>query len=117
MRFYTYPKCSTCRKAKNWLDANEISYDEIHIVENPPSTDELKELLRISELPIKKFFNTSGLRYRELGLKDNLDDLTEQDAIQLLSSDGMLIKRPIITDGKSVSIGVNFETYEKMWLK
>lgn len=117
MLFYTYPKCSTCRKAKNWLDTNYISYNEIHIVENPPSASELKVLVQASGLSVRKFFNTSGMKYRELGLKDKLDDMSEQDALTLLSSDGMLIKRPIITDGKSVTIGVNEEVYEKMWLK
>ena len=99
--FNEYPKCSTCKKAKKWLDDHEIRYDDRHIVENNPSKDELKEWLAKSNKPVRKFFNTSGRLYRELGLKDKLDSMSEDEQLEILTSDGMLIKRPL-RDRKSV---------------
>ncbi|MBA9026880.1 arsenate reductase family protein [Peribacillus huizhouensis] len=116
LTFYWYPKCGTCRKAKNWLDAHELTYKDIHIAENPPSSSELKELFRNSGLELKKFFNTSGQKYREMGLKDRLKDASEQEMLELLASDGMLIKRPIVTDGKKVTVGFKEEEFEKNWI-
>lgn len=89
----------------------------IHIVENPPSKEDLRNLHEKSELPLKKFFNTSGMRYRELGLKDKLKDASEDEMYELLASDGMLIKRPIVTDGTSVTLGFNEEQFESVWKK
>lgn len=89
----------------------------IHIVENPPSKEDLRNLHQKSELPLKKFFNTSGMRYRELGLKDKLKDASEDEMYELLASDGMLIKRPIVTDGTSVTLGFNEEQFESVWKK
>ena len=94
--FNEYPKCSTCKKAKKWLDDHEIRYDDRHIVENNPSKDELKEWLAKSNKPVRKFFNTSGRLYRELGLKDKLDSMSEDEQLEVLASDGMLIKRPLV---------------------
>ena len=104
--FYEYPKCSTCRKAKAELNQLGLDVESINIKENPPSAQFLKELLAGSDLELKKFFNTSGQSYRSLGLKDKLPTLSLDEAVNLLASDGMLIKRPIlIKDGKFLQIG------------
>ena len=104
--FYEYPKCSTCRKAKAELNQLGLDVESINIKENPPSAQFLKELLAGSDLELKKFFNTSGQSYRSLGLKDKLPTLSVDEAVNLLASDGMLIKRPIlIKDGKVLQIG------------
>lgn len=115
LTFYWYPKCGTCRNAKKWLDQHQVSYQEIHIVEDPPSSAELKELYQKSGLELKKFFNTSGQKYRELGIKDKMNSASEDELLELLASDGMLIKRPILTDGEKVTVGFKEEEYEKMW--
>ncbi|WP_175615634.1 arsenate reductase family protein [Piscibacillus halophilus] len=112
---YQYPKCGTCRKALKWLDENGVEYEAIHIVDTPPSQSELKSFIEKSDLPAKKFFNTSGKKYRELGLKDKLKDLSEDEMTELLASDGMLIKRPIVTDGQKVTVGFKEETFEENW--
>lgn len=116
LTFYWYPKCGTCRNAKKWLDAHQLSYQEVHIVENPPTHKELQDFYQKSGLELKKFFNTSGLKYRELGIKDKMKTATEEELLELLASDGMLIKRPILTDGERVTVGFKEEEYEKMWL-
>lgn len=103
--FICYPKCSTCKKARKWLDEHNIEYTERNIKENVPSYDELSIILKTSAQPIKKLFNTSGIIYRQMGLKDKLADMTDEDMLHLLSSDGMLIKRPILTDSKITLIG------------
>lgn len=105
MLFIEYPKCTTCQKAKKWLDANNIAYTDRHIVEDNPSYDELKEWHKKSGLPLKKFFNTSGLLYKELQLKDKLPAMSEEEQLKLLASNGMLVKRPIIVDGGLVMTG------------
>lgn len=116
LTFYWYPKCSTCRNAKKWLDQHQLSYSEIHIVENPPSPNELKELYQKSGMELKKFFNTSGQKYRELGIKDKMNTASEDELLEILASDGMLIKRPLLTDGEKVTVGFKEEDYEKIWL-
>jgi arsenate reductase len=116
LTFYWYPKCGTCRNAKKWLDAHQLSYKEIHIVENPPSKAELQNYYEKSSLELKKFFNTSGQKYRELGIKDKISTASEDELLDLLASDGMLIKRPLLTDGEKVTVGFKEEEYEKMWL-
>lgn len=104
--FYEYPKCTTCKKAKKELDRLGLAYESVDIKTNPPKVSLLKELLENSGLDLKKFFNTSGNSYRELGLKDKFDSLTVDEALELLSKDGMLIKRPIlIKDDKVLQIG------------
>ena len=113
--FYWYPKCSTCQKAKKWLVANEVDFNEIHIVDNPPAKEELKKILSESGLELKKFFNTSGQQYRELQLKDQLAEMTEEDKLELLASNGMLIKRPLAWDGKKATLGFKDELYENTW--
>ncbi|MDN3019834.1 arsenate reductase family protein [Paenibacillus sp. BSR1-1] len=117
LTFYWYPKCGTCRNAKKWLDAHQLSYEEVHIVENPPSRELLQEFYQKSGLELKKFFNTSGQKYRELGMKDRMKSATDDELLDLLASDGMLIKRPILTDGEHVTVGFKEEEFEKMWLK
>lgn len=113
--FYQYPKCGTCRKAKKWFDEKGIEVNDIHIVENPPTKEQLKEFLDTSDLELKKFFNTSGQKYRELGLKDRLPSMSEDEALALLASDGMLIKRPLTTDGKNVTLGFKEDQFEQNW--
>lgn len=105
MLFIQYPKCSTCQKAKKWLDAHNITYTGRHIAEENPSYEELKEWHEKSGLPLKKFFNTSGLLYKNMQLKDKLPSMSEEEQLRLLATDGMLVKRPIIVDDKLVLTG------------
>ncbi|MBB6479394.1 arsenate reductase family protein [Spirochaeta isovalerica] len=102
---YQYPTCSTCRKAIKWLDGRDFKYNSHHIVEETPAAAEIKNLIEKSGLPFRKFFNTSGKRYRELGIKDRLEQMTADDAAELLASDGMLLKRPIIIKNEIVLVG------------
>lgn len=105
MLFMEYPKCSTCQKARRWLEAQGFPFEARHIKDEPPTAAELKEWYRRSGLPLKKFFNTSGLKYKELGLKDKLPGMSEEEQLALLASDGMLVKRPILTGEDFVLTG------------
>lgn len=105
MLFIEYPKCSTCKKAKKWLDEHEIVYTDRHIVEENPSYEELKDWYQRSELPLKKFFNTSGMLYKEMKLKDKLPVMSEEEQLKLLATNGMLIKRPLVVKEDTVLIG------------
>ena len=105
MLFLEYPKCSTCRKAKKWLDAHNVTYIDRHIVEDNPTYDELKKWYEKSGLPLKKFFNTSGLIYKEMKLKDRLPAMSEEEQLKLLATNGMLVKRPLIVDENMVLTG------------
>ena len=105
MLFLEYPKCSTCKKAKKWLDEHQVEYIDRHIVEDHPTVEELKEWYHKSGLPLKKFFNTSGNMYKELKLKDRLLELTEDEQLELLASNGMLVKRPLIIHDDYILIG------------
>ena len=105
MLFLEYPKCSTCQKAKKWLDEHQISYEDRHIVENNPTFEELKDWCERSGLPLKKFFNTSGMLYKEMKLKDKLPEMSEEEQLKLLATDGMLVKRPLVVDGDTVLTG------------
>lgn len=96
MLFVEYPKCSTCQKAKKWLDEHGLQYEDRHIVENNPTYEELKEWHTRSGLPLKRFFNTSGLLYKSMQLKDKLPLMSEEEQLKLLATDGMLVKRPVI---------------------
>ncbi|WP_042353916.1 arsenate reductase family protein [Bacillus rubiinfantis] len=116
LTFYWYPKCGTCRNAKKWFDTHNVSYEAIHIVDNPPTREQLKQFYQNSGLELKKFFNTSGQKYRELGIKDKIKTASEDELLDLLATDGMLLKRPIVTDGKQVTVGFKQEEFEKMWL-
>lgn len=111
--FVEYPKCSTCKKAKKWLEENEISFQDRHIVEKCPGVEELKKWVTESKLPLKKFFNTSGNVYKELNLKEKLADMTEEEQLSLLASNGMLIKRPLVVGSGKVLIGFRPEEWEK----
>ncbi|MDD6232313.1 arsenate reductase family protein [Frisingicoccus sp.] len=103
--FVEYPKCSTCRKAKKYLEENQVDFIDRHIVEERPTEDELTKWIQMSGLPVKKFFNTSGKLYKEMGLKDKLAQMPEADQIKLLASDGMLVKRPLIIEENRVLVG------------
>ena len=105
MLFVQYPKCTTCQKAKKWLDAHNITYAERHIADHNPSYDELKEWYAKSGLPLKKFFNTSGLLYKDMKLKDKLPTMSEEEQLKLLATNGMLVKRPLIVDDDMVLVG------------
>ena len=105
MKFICYPKCSTCQKAKKWLDEQGVEYTERHIVENNPTYDELKEWYTKSGLPLKKFFNTSGLLYKEMNLKDKLPTMSEDEQLKLLATNGMLVKRPLVVKEDLVLVG------------
>ena len=116
MLFIEYPPCSTCQKAKKWLDANGIVYEDRHIKENRPTYEELKAWYQRSGLPLKKFFNTSGLLYKSLNLKEKLPAMTEEEQLHLLASDGMLVKRPIVVGDDFVLTGFKAEEWEKKLL-
>ena len=111
MLFIEYPKCSTCKKAKKWLEDKGIAFEDRHIVENNPTAEELREWIKKSGLDIKRFFNTSGMKDRDLGLKDKLADMEEEEKLTLLSSDGMLVKRPLVVGDNVVLVGFK----EKEW--
>ena len=111
MLFIEYPKCTTCKRAKKWLDEHQISYEARHIVENNPKAEELKEWIAVSGLPVKRFFNTSGMKYRDLGLKDRLPEMSEEEQIDLLATDGMLVKRPLVIGDDFVLIGFKEEQW------
>ncbi len=114
MKVLCYPKCGTCRKALKWLDDNGLKYEYRHIVEDNPSKEELKDWYEKSGLELKKFFNTSGLKYKELNLKDRIPQMTEDEIFELLSTDGMLVKRPILIDGDKVLVGFKEPEWEKL---
>jgi len=111
--FLEYPKCSTCQKAKKWLDSHEVSYKDRHIKDENPTVQELKEWHAKSKLPLRKFFNTSGLLYKSMQLKDKLPDMSEEEQYELLASDGMLVKRPLIIKGDTVLVGFKEAEWEK----
>lgn len=113
MLLLCYPKCSTCKKAKKWLDDNNIEYNERDIKLENPSLDELKDWYQKSSLPLKKFFNTSGMIYRDMNLKDKLLEMSEEEQLKLLSSDGMLVKRPLVVDGDTVLTGFREKEWEE----
>ncbi len=113
MLFLHYPPCSTCQKAKKWLDDHGVAYTARHIKDENPSADELRKWLALSGLPIKRFFNTSGLVYKNLGLKEKLPTMTEDEQIALLASDGMLVKRPLLVGGDFVMVGFKPAEWEK----
>lgn len=109
--FVEYPKCSTCQKAKKWLLENQVEFEDRHIIEDNPSKEELKAWYEKSGLPLKRFFNTSGMKYKELKLKDKLPDMSEEEQLELLASDGMLVKRPVLVGDDFVLTGFK----EKEW--
>lgn len=112
MLFMEYPKCSTCQKAKKWLDSHGIAYTDRHIVEDNPSYDELKQWHERSRMPLKKFFNTSGMLYKEMQLKDKLETMSEEEQLKLLATNGMLVKRPLIVADDMVLTGFKEAEWE-----
>lgn len=116
MLFIEYPKCSTCRKAKKWLDENGIEYTDRHIKEDNPSYEELKEWYEKSGLPLKRFFNTSGIIYRDMQLKDKLTEMSDEEQLQLLAADGMLVKRPLIVKDDLIMTGFKVKEWEEKLL-
>ncbi|MFI3175708.1 MAG: arsenate reductase family protein [Bacillota bacterium] len=112
--FVEYPKCTTCKKAKQWLQDQGMDVEARHIVENVPTVDELRAWHKKSGLPLKRFFNTSGLVYKENQLKDKLPTMSEEEQLQLLSGNGMLIKRPIVVSDSHVFVGFKAETWEQL---
>ena len=107
--FVEYPKCTTCKRARKWLDEHKIAYEDRHIVENNPTFEELQEWIKLSGLPIKKFFNTSGTLYKEMNLSKTLTTLSEEEQIKLLSTNGMLVKRPIVVGEDFALVGFRDE--------
>ncbi len=114
MLFVNYPKCTTCKKAKAFLDNIGISYEDRNIKEQNPTEKELAKWIKLSGLDVRRFFNTSGILYRSLGLKDKLDHMNDEEKIKLLASDGMLVKRPILIDGDKVLIGFKEKEWESL---
>ena len=114
MLFIWYPKCSTCQKAKKWLNSHEIEYTERHIVEENPTYDELKEWYIRSGLPLKKFFNTSGMLYKEQKLKDRLPEMSEDEQLQLLATNGMIVKRPLVVKDDCILVGFKETEWEQL---
>ena len=112
--FVEYPKCTTCQKAKKWLEENGIPYTDRHIVEQNPTAEELKDWYVKSGLPLKRFFNTSGNLYKELKLKDRLPEMSEEEQIDLLASDGMLVKRPLLVTDRGVFPGFREAEWENL---
>ena len=110
--FIEYPKCSTCKKAKKWLETNNIEFEDRHIVEDNPTAEELSKWIQRSGKEIKKWFNTSGLKYKELNLKERLPNMTDEEKIKLLASDGMLVKRPIVVCDNGILIGFKEEEWK-----
>ena len=113
MEFLCYAKCTTCQKAKKWLDANEIEYTERSIKEQNPTVEELKAWHQTSGLPLKKFFNTSGLLYKDMKLKDRLPGMSEEEQYELLATDGMLVKRPLLVGDDFVLVGFKETEWEE----
>ena len=113
MKFFSYNKCGTCRKAKKFLDARKVSFNEIDITETPPSKSILKKAVKSKGM--KKLFNTSGEQYKKLSIKDKIGSMTEAEAIELLSSNGRLVKRPIAVDGNRITVGFDEVEYKEVW--
>lgn len=112
--FIEYPKCSTCKKAKKWLEENNIQFEDRNIVEETPTVKEITKWIERSGLDIRKWFNTSGLKYKELNLKEMLATMSDKEKIELLASDGMLIKRPVLVSDKGIFVGFKEDVLEKL---
>ena len=117
MLFIQYPKCSTCKIARAWLAEHGVPFEDRHIVEQNPTAEELADWHGRSGLPLKRFFNTSGLLYKSMNLKDRLPDMPEAEQLRLLAADGMLVKRPIVVDGETVLVGFKPAEWEAALLK
>ncbi|MDN2452400.1 arsenate reductase family protein [Lactobacillus sp. UCMA15818] len=115
-KMYCYSRCSTCAKARKWLDEENVSYNVVDIVGTPPTKEELLALIKQGNHPIKYFFNTSGIKYRELQLKDKVPSMTDEEASEILASDGKLIKRPLMIEGDHFTCGFKPDVYKEEWL-
>lgn len=116
IQFYGYDKCGTCRKAKKTLDQKKVSYKDIDITENPPPKKLIQSILKSGDYSLKDLFNKSGLMYRELNMKEKIKTMKEADLVDLLAKHGKLVKRPIITNGKTASVGFDEIKIKKLWL-
>lgn len=116
LKVYCHPRCGTCKKALKYLDENNVEYEYINVLEQTPSADEMKQYHESSGLDFKKLFNTSGKLYRELGLKDKIKEMTNDEVYELLSSNGMLIKRPLVTNGSEATFGFKEEIFSNKWI-
>ena len=114
LKFICYPRCTTCQKAQKFLDEKGVKYELINIKEQNPTEDELKEYLKLSGLPLKRFFNTSGLLYKSLNLREKLPEMSQSEQISLLATDGMLVKRPILVSDSAVLVGFKQEEWENL---
>lgn len=115
--FLNYPKCTTCIKARKWLEENNIEFTSRHIVEENPTAEELKTFIKLSGLPTKKFFNTSGMLYREMNLKDKLATMSDDEMVNLLATNGMLVKRPLVAGENGVLVGFKVKTWSEFFGK
>lgn len=115
--FVEYPKCTTCQRAKKWLDSHNIEYSSRHIKEENPTAEELREWHEKSGLPLKRFFNTSGMLYKSMSLKDRLPDMSEKEQYELLAEDGMLVKRPLFVGDDFVLVGFREKEWEKRFIE
>ncbi len=115
LKFYGYNKCNTCRNAKKWLEAKGKKFEEIDITLHPPRLSELKEYVALSGRPLKDFFNKSGEQYRALHMKEKIKTLPESEILQMLSKNGRLLKRPLVSDGKRATVGFDEKEFQKMW--
>jgi arsenate reductase (glutaredoxin) len=115
IKVYGYKKCGTCRKAEKHFEAKGKKHEFIDITQNPPSQKGLKEIIALTEKPIEKFYNTSGVKYKEGNIKEKRKTLNLQEQIKLLTSDGYLLKRPLVTDGKKATVGFNQDEFDSVW--
>ncbi|MBI5971865.1 arsenate reductase family protein [Staphylococcus caledonicus] len=116
IKFYQYSNCTTCKKAAKFLDDHGVSYEPIDIVQHTPTKKEFEEIINKTGVEINKLFNTHGAKYRELNLKDKLKDLSKDEKLDLLASDGMLVKRPLAISGEKITLGFKEEQYKETWL-
>ncbi|WP_436861080.1 arsenate reductase family protein [Staphylococcus caeli] len=116
IKFYQYPNCTTCKKAAKFLQEHGVSFEPIDIVQHTPTKNEFKEILEMTDIDINKLFNTHGAKYRELGLKDKLGTMSNDEKLDLLSENGMLVKRPLAISGEKVTVGFKEDQYKETWL-
>lgn len=115
LKFYYYSKCDTCRRAKKWLESKNKKFEEIDIILHPPSFSDLKSFLQKGDLSLKKILNRSGIQYRELNMKEKIKSFSEDQILKMLAADGRLIKRPILTDEKKITVGFDEKLFENFW--
>lgn len=116
IKFYQYSNCTTCKKTAKFLDAHGVSYEPIDIVQHTPTKKEFEDIIDKTGVEVNKLFNTHGAKYRELGLKDKLKDLSTDEKLNLLASDGMLVKRPLAISGENITLGFKEDQYKEIWL-